>query len=159
MAEKIAIQDRRELRGVIKRSLRSDPRIEYGRSWPRWVEKRILALIAWGAVNKSQLNKISLECVRLQFVEGWPVKLIAEKFHISPADVLNRVRGILDYVIDNTGSEIKKELVPLWRLKACPHCGGDLRWDAEGTIGDGDYTCILCSRRFDAFGEPRRLEK
>ncbi len=154
--------ERRRLRATLKWALRPDPWHEFDRAGElrELTARKLDGLISYGMVDKTGLSERAIKSVQMHYIQGIPIENIAHHYLVSPRTIAGDITMVLDYIIDHTPKRLLVSFCPIiyqWKIKGCPHCGGDLYWDSVGVYGgDGEYCCLMCSRRFDINGQPLR---
>jgi hypothetical protein len=147
------IKDRQQLRRTLKWALRTDPyrRTESKDGPKRWHDKQTECLLVYGMVKK-ELPARTLKIIQWHFEKGLPLDKIAFELNLSTRQIIRDINKGLDLIIDSLPEGIAVSLSPqlyTWLLRGCPHCGGDLYWDALGAHDqDGEYCCAQCGHRY-----------
>ena len=145
--------DRLAIMRQIRKSLLPNSRANYNKQhWPKWLEDRLTTLAIYGYTDKSECPEKEIQCLKM-FSEGLDYKTIAINTKLKPQSVQVYISKALYWIVDNTPDKLLAN-VPIgqtqYRLKACPHCGGDEMWSDE----DGAYWCLSCSRYYNEANQP-----
>lgn len=145
-----------QLKRLLQRALRPRTSSGAGRDgrWRPWFERKLEGLSAFAVADRSGIPNQAWDILRMRFVWGWPVEEVARRTCYDQRTIYRYIDLALARVVRDMPSGIVASLQPTfytWKAKACPHCGGDLYWDEEGTQRglEGEWRCLQCSRRFE----------
>ena len=145
-------KERNYLRRAIKNALRGESWRVPKRGVPKaWYDRRLDTLLGYGVSNPVLPARIR-QILSMRFEQGIPLDNVARSLRLSKRQIIRDMNDGLDLIIDNLPEGVIRNLSPeryTWLFRACPNCGGDMYWDAEGTKGaDGEYCCNLCAHRY-----------